>query len=171
MSVGQYLMNACSMMRDWSKDRFPKQDDTVEKPFFDAPDFNKNTWQLAYDFLFKSNGSIQKYKEIYICVKKENKSMVTPNFINRKFNLINLGFNDFIPIFKKVSLIRLNRENWVKSNCSCAWYLKNYHCCHFVAVASNEKLCLIPIQYKQVTIEQKIKRGRKPKASGALEKN
>ena len=52
MPVEQYSMNACSMTRDWSKDRLPKPEETAEKPFFDAPDFNKSNWQLAYNFLF-----------------------------------------------------------------------------------------------------------------------
>ena len=94
--------------------------------------------------------------------------MVTLNFINRKFTLLNLGFNDFISIFKSVSL---HIKNWAKSNFSCAWYLKNYHCYHLVAVASNEILFVISIQYKQKPIEQKVKRGRKPKVSGPLKKN
>ena len=60
MSVGQCLMNACLMMRDWSKDRFLKPGDTAKKLFFDISDFNKNTRQLAYDLLFKMNGIIKK---------------------------------------------------------------------------------------------------------------
>ena len=45
---------------------------------------------------------------------------------------------------------------------------KENFCHHIIALAENEKLTLIPIEYKNIPIETKPKRGRKPKVASAL---
>ena len=69
-----------------------------------------------------------------------------------------------------VHLIEINIENWAKSTCNCSWFLKNYKCYHVIAIAANEKLVDFPIEYKNVAIRGKEKRGRKSKAKKALER-
>ena len=68
----------------------------------------------------------------------------------------------------KVKLIKFNSAKWEDSKCSCSYYLKNYFCYHLIAIAVNEKVLNIPNEYKNVPIEAKPKRGRKPKAKKAL---
>jgi hypothetical protein len=46
--------------------------------------------------------------------------------------------------------------------------MKNYTCYHITALAVNKSLVRIPPQYKNLPIEQKAKRGRRPKAPPAL---
>ena len=91
---------------------------------------------MAYDFLFKNNGIIQKYKDTYISVKKEYISIVLPDF-KKTENILRVRFDCFISFFNKVGLIRLNRENLANSTCSCSLYLKKYHCSHIVAIEFN----------------------------------
>ena len=42
--------------------------------------------------------------------------------------------------------------------------MKNYFCYHLIALAVNEKLLQIPLEYKNIAIGAKPKRGRKKKA-------
>ena len=80
------------------------------------------------------------------------------------------NFDGFVEYFNNVRLIKLNRENWAKSKCSCGWFMKNYTCYHLIALASNLGLVEIPNKYKNVNIEKKAKRGRKSKAGPWFEK-
>ena len=45
MPVGQYLLNSCSMLKDWSLDRSPRQGKITEKPFFVQPNLTKQAWE------------------------------------------------------------------------------------------------------------------------------
>ena len=82
-----------------------------------------------------------------------------------------IAFDDLIDYNRGVRLVKLNKESWTDSTCSCGWYLKNYNCYHLIVVAVNENLVQIPNHYKDVPIERKPKRGRKAKAKEALRRN
>ena len=81
-----------------------------------------------------------------------------------------LNFDQFIESATKVKIIYLDRNNWAKSKCNRSWFLKNYFCYHIIALAVNEKLVEIPIEFKNIPIENKAKRGRKAKAKVGLSK-
>ena len=166
MSVSQYLKNCCDMLRDWSKDR------VSEKPFFKEPKVTDNSWTMAWNFLYKDEPIIQKAKhgsqDIHVLCKKINKSLININIVKSIFSKVKLGLDKFIECVKSVKMIKLDRDNWAKSKCSCSWFQKNYFCYHIIALAVNEKLVEIPLEYKLVVIESKPKRGRKPKAKVGL---
>ena len=73
MSVSVYLLNACNMVRDWSKDR------ATEKTFQLKPKVPDRNWILAYDSLFKGKAIIQQLgkSDIYVTAKKESKNYIT----------------------------------------------------------------------------------------------
>ena len=114
---------------------------------------------------------LDKQKDIFIVAKKENTHYITQNFIAGRYELMTIAFDDFIDYNMGVRIIKLDKENWVNSKCSCGWYSKNYNCFHLIVVAVNQKLVQIPIEFKDVPIERKAKRGRKAKAKQALQKN
>jgi hypothetical protein len=169
MSVGQYLGNANAMVTDWSKDR--GEGDKVEKFFYEKPFVPGKTWTMAYDFLYKGQGIIKKGKTVFVTALKEYQDKIIPIYINGKYDQIKSEFDTYIEYFRRVRIIKLDRENWAKSSCSCSWYLKNYSCYHLIAVATHEKLVEIPIEFKNVALEAKPAKGRKPKAKKALERN
>ena len=163
------------MIRNWSLDR--EETARCEKPFQDTPKIEPSSWILAYNFLFKEKGEVQycKQKNIFIVAKKENTHYITQHFIAGRYELMTIAFDDFIDYNMGVRIIKLDKENWVNSKCSCGWYLKNYNCYHLIVVAVNQKLVQIPIDYKDVpnqkSKKRKSKRGRKAKAKLALLKN
>ena len=169
MGVGQYLGNARTMVTDWSKDR--GECDNVEKFFYETPHVPGKSWTMAYDFLYKGQGLIKKGKSVYVTALKEYQHLIIPIYVNGKYDLMKCDFDSYIEYFRKVRIIKLDKENWAKSICSCSWYLKNYSCYHLIAVAAHEKLVEIPIEYKNVPLGAKPKRGRKAKAKSALNRN
>jgi hypothetical protein len=173
MPVSQYLLNASDMIRDWSLDRFPRNENkNPEKQFSENPNITNDTWTLAYEFLYKNGQAlIQKNKDLYILTKKEYKELINLNYVNAKYHLLKSSFDEFVNFFKKVRLIKLYKENWAKSTCNCSCYLKNYFCYHLIALAANLKLVEIPIQNKKIAIAPKPKKGRKSKAREALQRN
>ena len=126
---------------------------------------------MAYDFLYKGQGLIKKGKSVYVTALKEYQHLIIPIYVNGKYDLMKCDFDSYIEYFRKVRIIKLDKENWAKSICSCSWYLKKYSCYHLIAVAAHEKLVEIPIEYKNVPLGAKPKRGRKAKAKSALNRN
>ena len=169
MSVGQYLGNAKTMVTDWSKDR--GEGDRVEKFFYETPFVPGKTWTMAYDFLYKGKGIIRKGKTVFVMALKEYQDKIITIYINGRYDQIKSDFDTFIEYFRRVRIIKLDRENWAKSSCSCSWYLKNYSCYHLIAVATQEKLVEIPMEFKDVDLAAKPPKGRKAKAKKALERN
>ena len=53
-NVSQYLNNAMSMIRNWSKDR------VRNKPFYEEPIVDAQTWSLAWNYLYKGIQSLNK---------------------------------------------------------------------------------------------------------------
>jgi hypothetical protein len=149
MNVGQYLGNASAMVTDWSKDR--GEGDKVEKIFYEAPNVPNKSWTMAYDFLHKGDGIIKKGKNVFVSALKEYKDLIVPLYYNGKYDLIKSDFDSYIEYFRRVRIIKLDRENWAKSSCSCSWYLKNYSCYHLIAVATHEKLVKYQLNLKTST--------------------
>jgi hypothetical protein len=129
------------------------------------------TWKMAYKFLFEGKAVVNYVKKLdaYITALKENNQYIIKDFYMGNYKKMKLAFNDFMEYFKAVRLIKLNKENWVRSKCSCGWLA--YYCYHLIAVAKNEGLVEIPLECKDVNIEAKPPKGRKPKAKLALQKN
>ena len=149
----------------------PSKPFNKEFPFCDTPEFTKTSWTLAYNFLFKSGEAlIRRSRDMFILTKSSNRSFINGLYVAGKYRAITCNFDEFIKLFENIHLVELNKENWAKSTCNCSWFLKNYHCFHVIAIAVNEKLVEFPVEYKDVVIGAKVKRGRKSKAKSALEK-
>lgn len=79
------------------------------------------------------------------------------NFIN---NLINLPFKSFDELSnqtRKFHVIRLNRENWKRSSCSCSDYVENYICVHIIATAVRNNLHVFDPRAKQPFLGKSVK--------------
>jgi len=150
MNVGQYLGNASAMVTDWSKDR--GEGDKVEKNFYEAPNVPNKSWTMAYDFLHKGDGIIKKGKNVFVGALKEYKDLIVPLYYNGKYDLIKSDFDSYIEYFRRVRIIRLDKEDWAKRSCSCTWYLKHYSCYHLIAVAAHENLVQIPNEFKELNL-------------------
>ena len=53
-NASQYLNNAMSIMRNWSKDS------VINKPLYEEPMVDAQTWSLAWNYLYKGIQSLNK---------------------------------------------------------------------------------------------------------------
>ena len=126
---------------------------------------------MAYEFLYKGQAHIFKNRDLFVCSRKENKYLIDASYINSSYELMNCSLDEFVLLFEKLHIIRLNRENWANSKYDCSFCLKNNCYYHLKTLAKNKNLIETHIQYKNVVIYPKNKRGRKSKAKFASLKN
>jgi len=126
------------------------------------------TWILADNFLYREQGYIKKHSsDVFILTRDEN--LINYNLIDNKFDILNFdSFNSYINCYKKVHIVKFNREKWENSKCTCWYFLKKYHCYHVFVKAVNEHIISVPTQFRNVKIGQKPKLGRKPKAKKGM---
>ena len=85
----------------------------------------------------------------------------------------NCNFQTFSQLFEyhnSIHIIKLNKDCWQNSQCSCNGWQKNYVCCHIPFVASKEPLCDFTFKdiILKMPLEKKKKRGRKENTKPAL---
>ena len=94
---------------------------------------------------------------MYLLTKQEHSSLINLQIAKSSFDKLDISFNNFVQVVKKIKIINLNRDKWTESKCSCRWYLKNYFCFHVIKLAVDEKLTEIPMDYKNIPIQSKPK--------------
>lgn len=167
LSVGTYMTNATKMLTNMSKDSLSS------KKYLEELEVDENTWHLAKDCL-KAGPIIRKHDKLnndsFIITKKSDINYINLKLLLGKYKDLTFDFDTLILYLNKVRIVTLDRENWAASKCTCGYYYKHYFCYHIIAVAVNEKLTTIPIEYINDPIERASKPGRKKKAAKALEK-
>jgi hypothetical protein len=161
MDIGPFLHLLVKMVRNWSQDAATK-----ENEFKDVFRVTDKSYELAFTYLvqepvIKRIGN----SNTFICTNKEFSKYINNDLIKNKFEKLNLNFDELNLSINNVKIIDLNRSSWSDSKCTCSYFQKNYFCLHIVAIASNEKIIEIPIQFKNLRISRKSKPGRKPKAT------
>ena len=79
-------------------------------------------------------------------------------------------FDGYVESESSMYCVIPNEAHWLKSFCSCPFFMKNYHCKHIIGICIrlNIQGCTIPWQAKTVLLGQKRKRGRIGKNKAAL---
>ena len=102
---------------------------------------------------------------------EKEQSFWSNQFYSCKYHLVEANFDEFVPFFSKVRLVKMNKEKCDESTCNCCLCFKIYFCNDVIAVAPIENLVEFSILNKNVPIAPKTKRGTKSKAAKALERN
>ncbi|RNA13927.1 hypothetical protein BpHYR1_045147 [Brachionus plicatilis] len=68
-----------------------------------------------------------------------------------------------ISSFNSIRIVKVNRENWKLSSCTCSYWLKNYYCCHSIACCYRLKLMNFYDIGMDIPLNNKPKRGAKKK--------
>ena len=71
-------------------------------------------------------------------------------------------FDQFLVLNQLIKRVKINKQRWQLSFCTCKSYLKEYICVHIIALAVKSKL--IDIDHSYMTIGMRKRRGRKAKA-------
>lgn len=163
MDIGPFLHLIVKMVRNWSQDAA-----TPDQEFKDNFQITDKSYELAFTYLvqepvIKRIGN----SNTFICTTKEYSKHINNDLIKDKYEKLDLSFDELNLSISRVKRVQLNRSSWSDSKCTCSYFLKNYFCLHIVAIACNEKIIDIPVQFKNLKISRKSKPGRKPKATSA----
>ena len=79
------------------------------------------------------------------------------NFVNSLINLPFRSLDELSTQTKKIHVIRLNRENWKMSSCSCSDYVECYICVHIIATAVRNNLHVFDHRAKQPFLGKRVK--------------
>ena len=79
------------------------------------------------------------------------------NFVNNLITLPFKSFDEFSAQTRKFHMIRLNKENWIMSSCSCSDYVESYICEHIIVTAVRNNLHEFDPRVKQITLEKIVK--------------
>ena len=74
------------------------------------------------------------------------------------------NFETYMEFIGLIKMVKLNKDNWKFSRCTCSDYLKLYLCKHILLVAVSQKLIAIPEKFYDSIIGSKPKPGKKKKA-------
>jgi hypothetical protein len=99
----------------------------------------------------------------YVLARKEDKAKYFKGYVQGRYTISKMTFDILMDTMKSVHIIKLLRDKWEKSSCTCCYFLKNYFCYHLVAVAVQQNLHTIPFEYCTQLFQMNKKRGRKPK--------
>ena len=158
-----FLNTTKQIIRNWSLDHNPGDVNYVK---FENEKTNITTKEWTNGFLWAKNK-----KEIL----SNNNIHFVPCHGDTKINSAELSkyknqswstFNQFKKINFKFYRVTLNNEEWIKSICTCANYMKTYSCKHIIGIALRLKLCKAPPAAKAIQLGQKRKRGRPQKSLG-----
>jgi hypothetical protein len=87
------------------------------------------------------------------------------NIFNHKHIHSNFSnFKDFEDHLNSFNIVKFNECDYLKSECTCSYYLKNYICYHIVIIADKKKIHKIPVWANDAVVSSK---GRKPKQATA----
>ena len=100
-------------------------------------------------------------EEIYFTRAGEETKLESSECLDFMRDLITLPFDSFDELFtqtQKIHAIRLNKENWKRSFCSCSGFMSNLICDHIIAVAVRRNLHEFDPRAKQTRFCYKRKR-------------
>lgn len=105
------------------------------KEFNDEPIIDNSDLLFAYKWNKKSK-PFQHINDVYM-VKSGKKSDFTRDEGKRYLSDLEsktwTTFNEMISSLNSIRIVKVNRENWKLSSCTCSYWLKNYYCCHSIA--------------------------------------
>ena len=117
----------------------------------------------------------KKYGNFYYTISSKINHNITRSDIKKYLNYENKlnwsTFDEYKVEAFKVYRIYFDETKWENSECNCFKFLKEYKCKHVLGLAIRFKLVSVPNKAKQVKLDKKTSRGRKPKAASALVKN
>ena len=77
-------------------------------------------------------------------------------------------FDEWIKQKNSVHYINNNKQEWLKSTCSCSFWAKNLFCQHIIGLAVYKKKCQFTETHMQIPIGQNRIRGQPKKTKSAL---
>ena len=148
------------------------------KPFAFSPTITLDTYTRAYWWLRSETSLKEKticgIKYHFIPSSKSGSTILSSEFLQQYIESHSAcnweTFDDFAKMEASVHRLIIDREDWMKSRCSCPFFHKNYNCKHIIGVCKRLKCqgVVIPDEAKSVEFGKKRGRGTPKHASRAL---
>ncbi|OAF69042.1 hypothetical protein A3Q56_03209 [Intoshia linei] len=122
LPLDKFLSVICNIIKNWSQNKNHLNDDYKQIAL--EPTIIQNIWLKAFNTI-KDKNSIFMSDDQTIC-----KFRCNPSIKNYEDN-----FDSFIKISRNESLVKINKDNWKFSSCTCPQYLKIFICHHVVSMA------------------------------------
>ncbi len=163
LDLSVFLNTAKQIVQNWSRDRNTNDINCIkfakEK---NSSDLTLKEWTQGFLWA-RTKKEILSNENIHY-VPCHGDSKINTAELSKYKNQSWTTFNQFKKINFKFYCVTMFNEEWMKSKCTCANYLKTYSCKHIIGIALRLKLCKAPAAAKDIQIGQKRKRGR-PKKS------
>ena len=175
MGVGQFLeLIKNNLVKSWSTDRDPNN--VNAKVFSGEPTISLEEYTKGYQWIQQKKKVLMKKNRqltLHFTPAKSTEQITTSSidqFMSVHENLQWQTFDEFVTNESEMWCIKLNRENWSQSKCSCHYFSKNIKCKHIIGIAARERIenCIIPLAAKSIPLGQKRKRGAPTKNKPAL---
>lgn len=132
------------------------------KEFAGQTTIDLKLWTAAYHWA-KLNVEVAVQDKIFYQIPASGKNIVLVE------DAIVDPFNSYMnKIFSHWTLKIPGKEDWIKSECNCPAYLKNYMCKHILGMAIRLKYAEAPLEAKLIPLGQKRRPGRPAKSKKAL---
>ncbi len=163
-----------NLVHSWSHSR--NEESYAYKPFMEQPVLKLSHWTSAWQWSSR-NKEIIKYKHdnsTYYCISAGIDTKLSKRDCSKYFNIVDqtswANFDEYSSHINKIRFIKFNKNDWLKSQCSCSYWAKNYFCNHVIGLAVIKKQVVFKDIHKVIPIGQTRPRGQPKKTKGALEK-
>jgi hypothetical protein len=157
----------------WSKDRNPI--DNVNCVVFQTEpilSLHDETFAWQWDQKAKTVIKMKKDGKMHYYIPHGEKSDLSKQecelYEQEIASLAYTSFDEMFTGMNKLSVAKIDKNNWKLSQCSCSWFAKNYMCCHIIATAVRLKLHEFKEIHMAIPIGQNRKRGRPANTTKAL---
>ncbi len=78
------------------------------------------------------------------------------------------SFDKMMQDINRIRMIKLNKEEWENSECTCSFWQKNYKCNHVISLATRLRLASFSTVAYSIPLQHKRKKGAPKKMASAL---
>ena len=142
------------------------------KVYQTKPEISTKDWTNAFKWNSNNHSMIQVFSSQDIFCTSDEVSKLSKaecrQFIKNIENFKWFSFDAMIFDINRIRVIKLNREEWENSECTCSHWQKNYKCNHVISLATRLRLASFSTVAYSIPLQHKRKKGAPKKMASAL---
>ena len=112
-------------------------------------------------------------RDLY-CISSGLEKHLSVRLVTKYFNIVDeknwSSFDEYAQNIQSINFIQWKSKEWIKSQCSCEWWAKNYCCHHVIGLAVYKNKAKYLDIHMEIPIGQCRKKGQPKKTISALNK-
>lgn len=170
LPVRDFLKSMDKLLYNWSFDRHSDFRTTIR--FHQKPLISTHEYTLGHNWLKKNKRIVKikhQNKEVYMVTSTKVDFEATKDGCKKYLNTNGPWntFQDYLAWNDSYKVVEINRQVWGLSTCTCQYWRKHYTCKHVIGISYELEL-FAEFPSLDLQIEQNAKRGRRKKATSAL---